>query len=100
MKKLLIILAMTISLNANLFQEDDKQMHMGLSTFVGIAGNALCYREFGLTAGQSWLCGIGASLLVGAVKEATDDEFDWRDMQANAIGGAIGSTVIFTVYTW
>jgi len=104
MKKLLILLTMTLSLNASLFQEDDKQLHMGFSTVVGMAGNAICYQELGLTAGQSWWCGIGAAFLVGAAKEAYDrnhgGEFDNRDMQANLIGGVIGSTGLYTIYTW
>ena len=106
LKRILLVLLLTMSINANsydqpnesFFMQKDKILHMGVSAFVGIAGTALCHQEFGLTAGQSWWCGMGAALIVGAAKEFNDTNFDNMDLLADGIGGAIGSSFLYYQY--
>jgi len=95
----LLIIASTLSF-ANFFQEEDKQLHMGISVFVGMAGNALAKQEYGLSDNEAWWAGLISALVVGAIKEATDEKFDWQDLAADGIGGAIGTTFTYTIYKW
>ena len=103
MKKLLITLLLITSLNASLLNEDDKQMHIGATTFFSFAGNALAYKELGFTRNESWFVGFLVGMTVGLAKELYDSRdggtgFDSRDMQANAIGSIIGTTGVWTLY--
>ena len=98
MKALALAVLLTVGSSASFFQEEDKQFHIGFSVFTGIAGNAFAHQQLGWTKQEAWWAGLATALLVGAVKEITDDKFDWRDMGADAIGGTIGTTGMYTIY--
>jgi uncharacterized protein YfiM (DUF2279 family) len=104
MKKLLLVLMTATSLNALDVTEDDKILHMSFSAFFGMAGNAYCYKELELSEAQSFWCGVGTALVIGGLKELYDKHnggvADWEDMQANAIGGALGSGFLFLRYEY
>jgi len=106
MKKLVLVFMLTSSMFANsFFQEEDKQMHIVATSAIGFTANAIAYKEYGLTAEQSFWVGVAAALTVGLAKELYDSRsggtgFDSRDMLADGIGGVIGSGGMYVIYRW
>lgn len=104
MKKILLALAVITNIHAFDPSQDDKIMHMGVSTITGMAGTAICYREYKLTEAQSFWCGVGTSLFIGGLKEWYDynngGTADWEDMQANLVGGLMGSGFLYFNYKY
>lgn len=107
MRVLFIILIMAVSLGADtdwnkdkdepFFQQRDKQAHIVAFTAISyvVTDYAL---DNGFTKTEAWFIGLGSALVLGAVKELTDDNFDEKDMMANAIGGTIGSSIV--IWRW
>ena len=87
----------------NFFQQDDKQMHMGMSVPFGMFGAALCQKEFGLVDDvQIFLCGMALGMIPGLAKEAYDQRkyggWSNADLTADAIGSAVGSFGTVVIY--
>lgn len=54
----------------------------------------------GATQAASLAAGFGLSIVAGVVKELLDERFEWKDLQATAIGGAaatIGFIILYVV---
>lgn len=84
MKYLLTILILSLSINANAV-EDDKRKHFWASGAIS-SGIYLLMRSGGYKRIESYATAVVFSLAVGTVKELTDDKFDVKDMQYNAMG--------------
>lgn len=83
------------------FHQRDKQLHIGFSAAIALTSNAIAHQEFELTYTEAWWVGLVTALAIGAAKEVFyDTNGDWGDMGANAIGGVIGTTGMYTIYTW
>jgi len=99
MKKIILSLILSISLlNANLFQERDKKLHMLVTAQIGVFATLIA-KENGFTYNESFWIGVGSSVFIGLLKEVYDSRkggtgFDSRDMLANTIGGVGGSTLM------
>ncbi len=96
MKKILLTLVLATSLSfGGFFQEEDKKIHITITTMIGVWGSLIA-KKHGATETQAFWIGVGSALAVGLAKEAYDSRdggtgFDNRDMLANAIGGTLGS---------
>jgi uncharacterized protein YfiM (DUF2279 family) len=71
----------------------DKAVHVGVAG----ASSVLAYNLYRKTAHCSkrkakWLS-VLTVVAAGAIKEATDDRFSWKDMTANAVGAGIGAAL-------
>lgn len=105
MKRILtLLLALSITLQANFFKEEDKQSHMIATTMVGIIGHLMA-KKHGATEFEAFWTGVGSALVIGLAKEAYDSRdggtgFDSRDMIANGIGGVLGSGTMYTIFKW
>lgn len=103
MKRILILfIALSITLQANFFNEEDKQSHMIVTSTIGIITHLLA-KKHGATEFEAFWIGVGSALAVGLAKEAYDSRdggtgFDGRDMIANGIGGVLGSVSTLILY--
>lgn len=101
MKKLLLTtLLLATQLNANFFQEKDKQKHIAVSVPFGAVGGLVC-REFDLQGWRAIACGTVLGMIPGVVKEGLDQHnysgWDNRDLGADAIGAFIGAFGTVTI---
>ena len=90
MKKLLLIVLLTISLSSKAFiSQTDKQLHMA-SSFVLTTTFKNIYKHNGFTEKEATIYSIGSSLLVGLGKEIYDEisygGFSTQDLGADLIG--------------
>ena len=105
MKKILFALIISTSiLSANFFKEQDKQTHMIVTTTASILGGLIA-KKHGYNDIEAFWIGFGTAIAIGLAKEAYDSRdggtgFDSRDMLANSIGGALGSSISITIYEW
>jgi hypothetical protein len=85
---MLVFIAFLILSAANADISQDEQLHM-LASY-GINSTFLL-------AGSSRLNAAGSTLMLGLLKEATDPEFEPRDMGANAVGIALSTLTTFVL---
>ena len=52
----------------------------------------------GATQAASLATGFGLSIVAGVVKELLDERFEWKDLLATAIGGAVATIVLIILY--
>lgn len=52
----------------------------------------------GATQAASLATGFGLSIVAGVVKELFDERFDWKDLLATAIGGAVATIGFIILY--
>ena len=97
MKNILIavVLLTSFSFGGSLFKaENDKETHIAIGAMTSIWANLLA-KKHGATDIQAMLIGVGTSIAVGYA--ASDGN---TDMASDAIGGAVGSTISYTIYEW
>jgi len=101
MLKLILITLLTISLSANSFTDEpeNRYEHIALHTGISAVSSAIAL-EYDITLTQAWWIGFGVSAVIGIGKEVSDTNFDWNDVGANTIGGVIGATGMYTLYTF
>ena len=105
MKKLLLFVMLSTSLfSESFFQQKDKQQHIEVTALISMMSSFVA-NEAGYTPVQSFWIGVGTALAVGFVKELSDSRsggtgFSGQDMLADGIGGALGATPMFILYTW
>ncbi len=68
----------------------DLALHAGLSLVISAASYHFYRETLELTPMQSRAAALLTTLAIGAIKEATDDEFSGADMAANASGATLG----------
>ena len=73
----------------------DKALHV----FAGFAGYTITYNYLiantEVTQFQAKTLAACSVIALGAIKEATDEEFSWKDMGANGAGVSLGIVVNF-----
>ena len=104
MKKLFVIILLTSFLNANFFEEDDKQKHMQVTFAIGFVFSGMAY-DLGYTETESFWIGVAVAMGAGIGKELYDSRnggtgFDMADIGADAIGAVSGSLPVFVIYEW
>lgn len=99
LKILLVILLSSFMFGQTTWSEEpeNRYEHIVLHTGISAFSSALA-TEYGMSQMQSWWIGFGVSAAIGIGKELSDTNFDWNDVGANTIGGAIGSTGMWTIY--
>jgi len=98
------MLTTTLFSTDSFFRQKDKQQHIQITTVISLM-TSMVANEAGYTPTESFFIGLGAALLVGLVKEGIDSRkggsgFSGKDMLADGIGGALGSTSMFVLYKW
>jgi hypothetical protein len=78
--------------------EPDKQKHITATAAISFTASSIASSK-NFTPLESTLIGIGTGMLVGILKEATDDSFSGGDLKADLLGSCIG-VVPLLVYTW
>lgn len=73
----------------------DKQAHMATSYAITLTA-AVIARRFELPRWQAVLIGVGATAVIGTLKELVDPPYSWGDQLANAIGSGTATAVVFT----
>lgn len=73
----------------------DKKLHFGAGLIIAILGGVV----------TDPITGIGLAIAAGIAKECYDDyhkdgSFDWRDMIATWIGGAVGFALVSLINYW
>lgn len=67
----------------------EEALHVSVSAVIAAVLKVLC-----LTVGMSYLVAaviaFGVALIIGILKELTDEKFDWRDFLADVIGCIVG----------
>ena len=104
MKKLLLIVLLSSTLNATFVTEVDKQKHFAVSAVVGFTSSNIAY-HYGYTKKESFWIGFGSAMIVGLGKELYDNRiggsgFDIEDLGADALGATFGSSAVFIIYRW
>ena len=101
MKKLILLILLTLSINANDFCQDDKKKHLVVSSMISSSVTALA-RNQGYDKLSSWFMGFGTSMAIGVVKEYADGKDplhhteDVNDVYADMLGSALGATLAFS----
>lgn len=94
---LIAILFSSLSASAVDLTERDKNMHAGLSFQLTATSNHTL-RKLGLTKTTSSAISAGAVFFLGLLKEfAIDRKADQRDIQADAVGTALGAVIPFRI---
>ena len=104
MRKVLAIILLTSCLNANFFEEEDKQKHFAVTSVIGFTSSNIAY-HYGYTKKESFWIGFGSAMIVGLGKELYDNRsggtgFDIADLGADALGATFGSSTVFIIYRW
>ncbi|MBU4305334.1 MAG: hypothetical protein KJ893_06920 [Candidatus Omnitrophica bacterium] len=73
----------------------DKALHFTVSCGISILSYKYYRKNTEWSKGGSRAAAFATTLAVGAVKEFIDDEFNWKDMGADALGALVG--IGFTV---
>ena len=104
MKKLILLILLTLSVNANAndFWEDGDgyKRHVAVSTAISASVTAIA-RNQGYDELSSWFMGFGTSLAIGVAKEYADGKDpenhteDVNDIYADIMGSALGATLAF-----
>ena len=103
MKKIsLMLLLATSLLNANFFEEEDKQKHFAVTSVIGFASSNIAY-HYGYTKVESFWVGVAVAMSAGVGKELYDSRsggsgFDMEDLGADALGATFGSLPVFVIY--
>lgn len=100
MKQLLIsLLLVVVTASHSLavdFSERDKQIHAGGCAIVGGISMLAVQRVFpNLSVVKQSIIAVSIPMILGVVKEATDDTFSWEDVGADALGSVIGVSLTF-----
>jgi uncharacterized protein YfiM (DUF2279 family) len=108
MKMLILLISMMISLSANEFltndfwYKEDKQKHFLGSASIAVATTGLA-RHYGSNKVESFLIGVGSTIIVGWLKEVSDGQGhgskDINDIDADMLGAVTGS-MISTQFKW
>jgi hypothetical protein len=87
-KKPLILLTLLLFMG-NFAQalDRDKKLHFGAAGSIS-AATYIMMRHNGENRWTSYIAGFTAGVLVGVVKELSDDPWDSEDMEYNALGAA------------
>lgn len=75
----------------------DKVTHFLAGALVAVMAY-LVARMAGATQAASLATGFGLSIVAGVVKELLDERFDWKDLLATAIGGAVATIGLVILY--
>lgn len=75
--------------------ENDKWAHIYVSAAISSASYA-ALKAGGSSKSEAYWGAVGFTLAIGAIKEATDDKFDWEDMGANATGAFIAPLLLLS----
>lgn len=75
----------------------DKVTHFLAGALVAVMAY-LVARMAGATQAASLATGFGLSIVAGVVKELFDERFDWKDLLATAIGGAVATIGFIILY--
>jgi len=73
----------------------DKALHVGASFVISTLSYNFYKSQFNMSDTKARLAAFVTTIAIGAVKEATDDEFSGSDMGANAGGAGLGVLVGF-----
>ena len=86
MKALIVVLALLSGTSCGAEPTDrDKVLHLQVSGTI----SALVFvtlRNQGASKTYSFWGAVGSGLIIGTMKEFSDERFDWSDMKYNAIG--------------
>ncbi len=88
-KIVLVILIFSSQVSAVDFTEHDKRQHFGVSGAISFASYKIL-RYNGMNKVDSAVGAFLGTLIVGALKEASDDYVDREDLKADAIGAVSG----------
>lgn len=94
---LLTALALLLPSNALASDGTDKAAHLGVSYAINTISYGLVKGAFRLDRTQALVVSAFTTLLVGAVKESMDRDFDAGDMGHNILGTAlsVGTVLVF-----
>lgn len=93
----LIVLLTQSSAHALDLSEKDKQLHLGVC-FSATVGTYGVLRAVGWNHKKSLWTGIFLSMAIGVAKEISDPKVDEQDLQADAIGTAVGAMVPIIIH--
>lgn len=74
----------------------DKVTHLLAGALVAVMAYLVACMA-GATKAASLAAGFGLSIVAGVVKELLDERFDWKDLLATAIGGAVATVGLIVV---
>ncbi|MEQ1875111.1 MAG: hypothetical protein ABL958_00600 [Bdellovibrionia bacterium] len=81
------------------FSRQDQRLHIA----AGFGGTILTYgvaKAIGWDHKKSLWTGIFLSMTAGVLKELTDKSVDEEDLQADALGTALGASVTIVIHEW
>ena len=104
MKAILLMLLLTLSTYADLFNEPDKQKHIQVTAALAFVSSGVAY-DAGYTEQESFWIGFTLAMIVGVGKELYDSRnggsgFSGEDIIADGIGATVGALPVFIIYKW
>ena len=93
MKKILAILFISTTLNAQDFKLTDAQLHIGATYIVSSVTTSYVLKKTN-DKQKAMLVGFSTGVAIGVIKELNDKNVENKDMLGNIIGSALGCVVV------
>ncbi len=101
MKHLLTLIVFLFCINAKayIYEEQDKNLHFGLSLVSTYALTSVIYHNSNRSAFESYLAAVTVVYVAGVIKETMiDDQADEKDIQANLTGSLVALPLLMITF--
>jgi len=93
MKKILVMLLISVNLNAQDFGLTDTQLHISATYVISSITASHVFKKTN-NKERAVLIGFGTGMVIGIAKELNDARVENKDMLGNIIGSALGCMVV------